>query len=854
MAGRTRRCIWHGWHAVTAGAIDGRENDRRLAQLARIWANAPGFLGQLTAVNHSTIAMRFIVTGFAFMLVGGLLSMFIRLQLAWFDNEVLDPARFNQFVTLHGTTMMFLFAVPIMEGFAMYLLPKMLGARDLPFPRLSAFGWWCYLFGGLFLYSSLLFDAAPDGGWFMYVPLTDATYSPGMGPDFWLIGVTFAEIAAVTAAVELIVAVLVTRAPGMHLRRMPLFVWAILVMAFMIALGFPPLILASILLEIQRAFGFVFFDPALGGDPLLWQHLFWLFGHPEVYIIFLPAAGVVSMVVPTFARRPVVGYTWIVLALVGTGFLSFGLWVHHMFAVGIPLLALAFFSAASMAVAIPTAIQVFAWIATLWSGRPWLRIPMLHIFGFFVVFVLGGLTGVMLAFVPFDWQAHDTHFVVAHMHYVLIGGMMFPLFAGLYYWLPLASGRMPSESTSRTAFWLVFIGFNLTFLPMHLTGLLGMPRRVYTYPAELGVEWLNLLSTAASFVLAVGIIAILVDAALCFVHGRRGRTNPWRAGTLEWALPRPVPNYNFASMPTVGDAYPLWHDCGLAARSAAADGLLGDPRSGRRELLGTGVVSAKPEQVVFLSGSSWLPLACAAVIATLLACFIAKAYLLAALCLLPLVALFVIWAWTTGHRHAPLQVDAGDGVRLPSQYACRNAPGWWAVVASLLIIGSLFASLLFSYFYLWLGAQAWPPIGAAGAGFAPTSLAGFAALAIAALLAWLAGKALNAGRRLRSIKLAWLAVIAAGGYLLLYLPALSGAIGAPQAHAYVSVVWTVAGYCAVHIAVAMLLCGFVAARMACGHVDARRPLEWRVASTFLRYALAQAAIGWVVVELFPMVQ
>ena len=500
---------------------------QRLEALRTIWSNGPGLRGQLTAVNHGTIAMRFIVTGFAFMLVGGLLSMFIRLQLAWFDADVLDPERYNQFVTLHGTTMMFLFAVPIMEGFAMYLLPKMLGARDLPFPRLSAFGWWCYLFGGLFLYSSLLFDAAPDGGWFMYVPLTDATFSPGKGPDFWLIGVTFAEIAAVTAAVELIVAILLTRAPGMDIRRMPLFAWAILVMAFMIALGFPPLILASILLELQRAFGFVFFDPALGGDPLLWQHLFWLFGHPEVYIIFLPAAGVVSMVVPTFARRPVVGYAWIVLALVSTGFLSFGLWVHHMFAVGIPLLALAFFSAASMAVAIPTSIQVFAWIATLWAGRPWLRLPMLHILGFFVVFVLGGLTGVMLAFVPFDWQAHDTHFVVAHLHYVLIGGMMFPLFAGLYYWLPLASGRMPSESLGRMAFWLVIIGFHLTFVPMHLTGLLGMPRRVYTYSPALGVEWINLLSTAASFVLAVGIVAILVDAGLCFVHGRRARANPW---------------------------------------------------------------------------------------------------------------------------------------------------------------------------------------------------------------------------------------------------------------------------------------------------------------------------------------
>ncbi|QDH71125.1 cytochrome c oxidase subunit I [Marilutibacter alkalisoli] len=834
--------------------IDAKENARRLAELDRIWCNEPGLVGQLRAVNHGTVGLRFIAAGFAFLLVGGLLAMFIRLQLAWFDAEVLDPQRFNQFVTLHGTTMMFLFAVPIMEGFAMYLLPKMIGARDLPFPRMSAFGWWCYLFGGLFLYSSLLFDAAPDGGWFMYVPLTDATFSPGKGPDFWLIGVTFAEIAAVTAAVELIVAVLVTRAPGMDIRRMPLFAWAILVTAFMIAFGFPPLILASILLEIQRAFGFVFFDPALGGDPLLWQHLFWLFGHPEVYIIFLPAAGVVSMVVPTFARRPIIGYTWIVLALVATGFLSFGLWVHHMFAVGIPLLALAFFSAASMAVAIPTAIQVFAWIATLWSGRPWLRVPMLHIFGFFVVFVLGGLTGVMLAFVPFDWQAHDTHFVVAHLHYVLIGGMMFPLFAGLYYWLPLASGRMPSESTSRTAFWLVFIGFNLTFLPMHLTGLLGMPRRAYTYPEELGVQWLNLLSTAAGFVLAVGIIAILVDAALCFVHGRRGRGNPWRAGTLEWAVPCPVPNYNFASIPVVGARYPLWHDRNLAARTVDTGGLLGDPRSGRRELLGTGPVSAKPEQVVFLSSSSWWPLVCAMLIASMLAFFIAGYYLLSAACLLPLAGGFLAWMWTTGHRHAPLRVDAGSGLSLPPQSASRNAPGWWAVVITMLIDGSLFASLVFAYFYLWLGAGAWPPAGTGDPRLTWGSLAALALLAACWACSHFAGRAFLGGRRARHVPLAAFAIATACAYLLVYPSAVTGLVAVPQAHAYASVVWILAGFAVVHVAIAALICGFVLARVACGHVDGARPLEWRVALAFLRYTLVQAAIAWAVVHLFPVVQ
>ncbi|AKC85431.1 cytochrome c oxidase subunit I [Pseudoxanthomonas suwonensis] len=833
-----------------ARPLGAAQERRRRHRLARVWSNRPGWVGQLTAVNHSTVAMRFIVTGFAFLLVGGALSMFIRLQLAWFGNEVLDPQRYAQFVTLHGTTMMFLFAVPIMEGFAMYLLPKMLGARDLPFPRLSAFGYWCYLFGGLFLYSSLLFDAAPDGGWFMYVPLTDATFSPGRGADFWLIGVTFAEIAAVTAAVELIVAVLITRAPGMDIRRMPLFAWAILVTAFMIAFGFPPLILASVLLEMQRAFDFVFFDVARGGDPLLWQHLFWLFGHPEVYIIFLPAAGVVSMVIPTFARRPVVGYLWIVLALVSTGFLSFGLWVHHMFAVGIPLLALAFFSAASMAVAIPTGIQVFAWIATLWSGRPWLRLPMLHILGFFVVFVLGGLTGVMLALVPFDWQAHDTHFVVAHLHYVLIGGLMFPLFAGLYYWLPLASGRMPSESLGRTAFWLVFVGFNLTFLPMHLTGLLGMPRRAHTYPQGLGVEWLNLLSTAAGFVLATGMIAILLDAALSFRHGRRSGRDPWHAGTLEWALQHPVPPYNFASVPQVDDRYPLWRDPTVAERSARADGLLGDAAHGRREVLGTGVLTAAPEQVIRVSGSTWWPLLAALAIAALLACFIAKWYLAAVLLLAPLLAALLAWAWTTGDRTAPAQLEAAPGVLLPSQYACRNAPGWWALVATLLIDGSLFASLVFAYFYLWLGTEAWPPAGmAAGAG--PAAWTALALLAACwGAVSW-SERALHGGRATAAQAGLGVAVLLGGGFLWLHLAAVAGVAGPPSVHAYASVVWTLAGFHAVHVAVAMLLALYAAAGLRKGHVDAARPLELRITAAFWRYVVGQGAIAWAVIHLFP---
>src|SRR5690554_6519694 len=409
------------------------------------WKTESGWRG-LSAVNHTVVARRFIVTAAIFFLIGGVLAMLIRTQLATADNALLDSNVYNQLFTMHGTLMMFLFAIPMLEGLGFYLLPKMLGARDMAYPRLGAYAWWCYLFGGLILLGGMAAGVAPDSGWFMYTPLSGATYSPGINNDIWLIGVTFAEISAMCAAVELITTILKFRSPGMALGKMPIFAWYMLVTAGMILVGFPPLILASILLELERAFGLPFFDVARGGDPLLWQHLFWLFGHPEVYIIFLPAAGIVSTLIPTFARRPIIGHAWIVASVIATGFISFGLWVHHMFTVGIPHLALAFFSAASMLVAIPTGIQFFAWIATLMAGRPFVRLPMYYLFGFLVIFVIGGLTGVMIALVPFNWQVHDTHFIVAHMHYVLVGGMAFPLMAGLYYWMPMATGRIDRKS------------------------------------------------------------------------------------------------------------------------------------------------------------------------------------------------------------------------------------------------------------------------------------------------------------------------------------------------------------------------------------------------------------------------
>src|SRR5688572_12576218 len=445
-----------------------------LERLSAVWQVPKGWR-IVTAVNNTVIGYFYIGTAFLFFLLAGILALLMRTQLAVPSNSFLSPDTYNPIFTMHGTVMMFLFAVPAVEAMGILLLPQMLVARDLPFPRLGAYAFWAYFIGGLIFCGTLFFDLAPSGGWFMYPPLTSTRYSPGIGADFWLLGIGFIEISAIAGAIEIIVGVLRTRAPGMTLGRMPMFAWTMLIFATMIVFAFPAVILATIMLELERAFGWPFFIAEKGGDALLWQHLFWFFGHPEVYIIFLPAAGMVSMIVATMARTPLVAHNLIVVALIATGFFSFGLWVHHMFTTGLPAMSLSFFSAASMAVAIPSGIQVFAWIATIASGRLLMRTPTFFILGFFFIFTLGGLTGVMVAMVPFDWQVHDTYFVVAHLHYVLVGGMVFPLFGALYYWVPAFSRRVLSERLGKATFALMFIGFNVAFFPMHITGLMGMP-------------------------------------------------------------------------------------------------------------------------------------------------------------------------------------------------------------------------------------------------------------------------------------------------------------------------------------------------------------------------------------------
>lgn len=544
---------------VIKEALDSEVPEGELPKrLAATWGTESGLIGALSTVDHKIIGRRYILTGFFFMFLGGLAAVAMRLQLALPDNRLIGPDLYNQIFTMHGTTMMFLFGVPIGEALAVYLVPLMVGTRNIAFPRLNAFSYYVYLFGGLMIWVAFALNIGPDNGWFSYVPLAGPEFSPGKRADFWAQMVTFTEVTALAVAVEIVVTVLKLRAPGMTLDRIPLFVWAMFVNAFLIIFAMPAVMLGSTLLILDRLLDTHFFNQAEGGDPLLWQHLFWFFGHPEVYIIFLPGTAFVSAIVATFARRPVFGYPAIVLSLIATGFLSFGLWIHHMFTTGLPQLGATFFTASSMMIAIPTGIQIFCWIATLWDGKPVYRTPLLFVLGFFFIFVAGGLSGIMLASVPIDTQVHDTYFVVAHFHYVLIGGAVFPLIGAIYYWFPKFTGRMMSEGLGRWHFWLAFIGFNVAFFPMHISGLRGMPRRVYTYPAEMGWDTLNLVSTLGATLFVVSFLVFLYNVAASARGGHVAGDNPWDASTLEWATASPPPPHNFHRIPFVTSREPLW--------------------------------------------------------------------------------------------------------------------------------------------------------------------------------------------------------------------------------------------------------------------------------------------------------
>ncbi len=515
-----------------------------------------GVWGWMTTVDHKKIGIMYSATAFIFFLIGGLEALLLRIQLGAPDQTFLRADTYNQIFTMHGTTMIFLVIMPLSAGLANYLLPIMIGARDVAFPRINALGYWVFLAGGLFMYSSFFLGGAPNGGWFGYVPLTRNL--PGHNIDYWIFGLQILGIASLSGAVNLIVTVINMRAPGMSLMRMPIFVWMSLVAQFLLLFAIPVITVALFLLSFDRLFSTNFFNVAAGSDPLLWQHLFWMFGHPEVYILILPAMGIVSEVLPVFSRKPLFGYQVMVFSGIAIGFMGWGVWAHHMFATGLGPVAVSAFSASTMFIAVPTGVKIFNWISTMWKGKLTFPTPMLFAIGFVAMFTIGGLSGVTHGVVPADTQQTDTYYIVAHFHYVLFGGSMFGLFAGAYYWYPKFAGRLLDERLGKIHFWLMFVGFNMTFGPFHILGLQGMPRRVYTYPEGRGWDVWNLVSTIGSFVIALSILTFIVNMWKCRKPQEVG-DDPWDARTLEWTIPSPPPEYNFKEIPLVTSRDELWH-------------------------------------------------------------------------------------------------------------------------------------------------------------------------------------------------------------------------------------------------------------------------------------------------------
>ncbi len=518
-----------------------------------------GLLSWLTTVDHKRIGIMYGVSAIFFFLVGGIEALIIRAQLAGPNLSVVDADTFNALFTMHGTTMIFLAVMPLSAAFFNYLIPLMIGARDVAFPRLNAFSYWIYLFGAIFINVSWFVGAPPDGGWFGYANLSSTTYSPGFNMDYWMMGLQVLGVASLAAGFNFIVTIFNMRAPGMSLMRMPVFVWTTLVTQFLIILSFPAITVGLILLMFDRMFGTNFYEVAAGGDVVLWQHLFWVFGHPEVYILILPAMGIVSEILPTFSRKPLFGYPVMVFSTILIGFLGFAVWTHHMFTVGLGPMVNSVFALTTMTIAIPTGVKIFNWLSTIWGGSLRFTTPMLFSLGFLWMFMLGGFSGIMHSAAPADAQQQDTYFVVAHFHYVLIGGSLFALFAGLYYWFPKLTGKLMNERLGKLNFWLMFIGFNITFFPMHFLGLMGMPRRIYTYDAALGLDFWNQVSTVGAYILAVGVFIYLVNLAMSLAKGEKAEADVWDARTIEWSLPSPVPPYNFAKIPRILARDHLWH-------------------------------------------------------------------------------------------------------------------------------------------------------------------------------------------------------------------------------------------------------------------------------------------------------
>lgn len=816
-----------------------------LEALERAWEPPKG-LRRLTAVNNTQIGLYYLATALLFFVAAGVLALIMRAQLAVPDNTLVSAGTFNQLFTMHGTVMMFLFAVPVVEAMAVWLLPNMLGARDLPFPRLSAYAFWAYAIGGFCFFLTVFFGASPDGGWFMYPPLTSKEYSPGIGADWWLLGIGFIEISAIAGAIELVVGVLLTRAPGMTLWRMPLFAWAALVTGLMIVFAFPAIIAGTILLELERAFDWPFFIPARGGDPLLWQHLFWFFGHPEVYIIFLPAAGMVSMIVPTMARTKLVGYTAIAWALVGVGAISFLLWMHHMFTAGLGPWSLYLTSAASFAVAIPSGVQVFGWIATFWKGRVRMQSPTLFLLGFFFIFVLGGLTGVMVAVLPFDWQVHDSYFIVAHLHYVLIGGMVFPLFAAFYYWMPLVNGQRLSERVARWAFGLMFAGFNLAFFPMHIAGLEGMPRRVYTYAEATGWTLWNALSTAGAFVFAAGVALCFADLLRVAFKPQREPGNPWEAATLEWV---PQESYGVRSIPQVRSREPLWDQPTLAREVVEGRHWLPGTAFGGRETLFTTPVAARIRHLIRLPGDGWMHFIAAAGTAGFFLLLTVSWFLPAFVSAVVAVAAILAWVWELDRSPGAPTAVIGDGVSVPSVAIGRRSHSWWAMVVLAAVDATIFASLAFAHLHVSMKLDVCPPPGAQLPQAGPWA-AGLYLLGALCLAAAVRRMRHPGSQGLLRAAVALAMVLSTGAFALDVAAHVQAGL-APTHHAWAASIAAMLGWQGLHAVILLVMGGYLLARSFAGLLrpDARATLD--NTAFFWGYTAVQGMAIVALVRLLP---
>ncbi|HET7412512.1 MAG TPA: cbb3-type cytochrome c oxidase subunit I [Pararhizobium sp.] len=577
-------------------------------KLHEVWETEPGIMGWIGTVDHKEIGIRYIVTAFAFLVAGGIEALIMRLQLAEPNSSVVTPGAYDQLFSMHGITMIFLYALPILSGFSNFLFPLVLGSRDMAFPRLNAFSYWVYLASGIFLYCSFAVGAAPNDGWFNYAPYSLRPYNPGPNMDFYALGMIFLGISTTVGSANFVVTMLRMRAPGMSINRIPVIMWGTTTISVGALLSVPAVSVGFLLLWMDRQFGTHFFGADEGGQTLLWQHLFWLFAHPWVYIIVLPAMSMVSEALPVACRRPLVGESLVILATILTMVLGFGVWVHHMFATGLPFLALSFFSGASFIIVIPSAVSVFCWVATIWTGRPLITTAFLYFASFIVMFVIGGVSGVMTAAVPSDLQMTDTYFVVGHIHYVLIGINLFGVLGALYHWFPKMSGRMLSEKIGYFNFGFTFLGFNLAFLPMHWTGLMGMPRRIYTYPPDMGWTVLNMITTVGAFILAFGIFLLFVNVFYSLKRGRIAGPNPWDASTLEWSINSPPPPYNFAVVPVVASRHPLWESRlqGGAGESSTRRGIVLDDG---KEALATTAIDGEPSVILKMPEDNAWPFA-----------------------------------------------------------------------------------------------------------------------------------------------------------------------------------------------------------------------------------------------------